>query len=1116
MFVVNIDGKIVQAKEGQTILDVARDNNIEIPTLCHDTELKPYGSCWVCAVKVEGVKGFVTACGTEVRENMVITTNSPEIYKARQMALELLLSDHYADCEAPCKIACPDHVDIQAYIAAIANNDYHQAVKIIKDTLPMPLSIGRVCPAFCEDECRRTIVDEPIAICKLKRYAADLDLGDIWSYIPDKAEYNGKKIAIIGAGPSGLTCGFYLSNQGYQVDVFESSPQAGGWLRYGIPEYRLPKAILDKEIQLMCSNGMKIHCNSPIGNAEESSLGIAKLSKDYDAVYVAIGAQKAVDMPLPGNDLQGVFLGVDYLKSVALGTSPDLGKRVAIIGGGNTAIDCARTAKRHGADVTVIYRRTREEMPADGFEIDAAYEEGVVFYPLMNPVEYIASAESPERLHEIRIEKMLLGDPDISGRRSPIPTGSYITEQFDSVIAAISQIPEVRFLAEEKNQVENTILPLSKWSTIEVDKNTMYSGLGNVFGGGDFRRGPSTAIEAIADGRIAAEQIDYWLKHNRFEKKAFRFDSKKAKKLSEVMKKEYEQYPVIERAKMPELPIKDRISNFAEVELGFTEEQAIKEANRCLECGCQVNETCALRQYASDYLVEDIVLTGEQNRHPIDDSHPFIRRDNNKCINCGRCIRICSEVQGAGVLGYIYRGFSTIVAPEYNESLTATSCESCGKCIAVCPVGALTEKHTEKKISHLSGEITYQNCVSCGLGCKIRVDSANQVIRIISHPDEEHEDFNGRNLCFYGRFGWQIFFQKERICKPMQKRDGKWYEISNREVKEILKQQLLMSPNRHFYISPELSIDELLIAKTIEGTGKASVSTLYNYQDFTDALINTNFRDLNIYRLNQAHTIVIIGEISHTLRTLCRTAQRKGTKLILIKPRESRFNLFADEICNSINEIKMPLDKKTIFVYNRNCIDDKEALEIWKKSTEVCDFEGPSGVIVNSYWDNQSGLALFDFKQSVNHESTLNFYWNTDISEANNSYNVCLSSYFDFNNSYDLYIPTPSYLEIDGFALTDDGRTSVFKNPTKSSLFYFLLNIFYESGILHPTHAEPSLWNNKAEFLLKSRTIVHKNKQWLKDYLSSVTVEGKKQDTRDIRKKKIKELYQTSKINSKK
>ncbi|HOE92172.1 MAG TPA: FAD-dependent oxidoreductase, partial [Candidatus Cloacimonadota bacterium] len=352
------------------------------------------------------------------------------------------MSDHYADCEAPCKIACPDHVDIQAYIAAIANNDYHQAVKIIKDTLPMPLSIGRVCPAFCEDECRRTIVDEPIAICKLKRYAADLDLGDIWSYIPDKAEYNGKKVAIIGAGPSGLTCGFYLSNQGYQVDVFESSPQAGGWLRYGIPEYRLPKAILDKEIQLMCSNGMKIHCNSPIGNAEESSLGIAKLSKDYDAVYVAIGAQKAVDMPLPGNDLNGVFLGVDYLKSVALGTSPDLGKRVAIIGGGNTAIDCARTAKRYGANVTVIYRRTREEMPADGFEIDAAYEEGVVFYPLMNPVEYIASAESPERLHEIRIEKMLLGDPDISGRRSPIPTGSYITEQFDSVIAAISQIPE--------------------------------------------------------------------------------------------------------------------------------------------------------------------------------------------------------------------------------------------------------------------------------------------------------------------------------------------------------------------------------------------------------------------------------------------------------------------------------------------------------------------------------------------------------------------------------------------------------------------------------------------------------------------------------------------------
>lgn len=1148
MIQIKIDGKIVQANAGQTILDVAKENNIEIPTLCHDPELNPFGSCWVCAVKVEGKKGFVTACGTNVYDKMEIVTDSDEVIKARQMALELLLSDHYADCEAPCKIACPDHVDVQAYVAAIANNDYHQAVKIIKQTLPMPLSIGRVCPAFCEKECRRTIVEEPIAIRQLKRYAADLDLNDVWSWIPEKEALKNKKIAVVGAGPSGLTCGYYLSNMGYEVDVFESAPQPGGWLRYGIPEYRLPKAILDKEIDLMCTHGMKIHCNVEIGKTDSSAsnllvkensnasyqlanktFGLAQLSKDYDAVYMAIGAQKAVDMPVKGSHLKGCYLGVDYLKAVALGNAPEIGKRVAIVGGGNTAIDCARTAKRFGADVTVIYRRTRQEMPADAFEIDAAYEEGINFYLLMNPVEYVGQATSllkesvgqatslsQEKLTHIRIEKMVLGEPDKSGRRSPKATGEFITEQFDSVIAAISQIPEVRFLAEEINQIDQTILPLSKWSTIEADENTMYTGIGNIFGGGDFRRGPATAIEAIADGRLAAENIHQWLEKGQFKAEPFRFDSKKEKKLKEVNKKEYEQYPVIERAKMPEMHAEERVTNFEEVELGFSQEQAIEEANRCLECGCQVNETCALRKYASDYMIEDMTLLGDKNRHPIDDSHPFIRRDANKCIKCGRCIRICSEVQGAGVLGYIYRGFTTLVAPEFGESLTTTTCESCGKCIAVCPVGALTEKHTEMKISHLSGDVTYQNCANCGLGCKIKVDISNQKIRMISHPDEKEADFNGRNLCFDGRFGWQVFAQKERMTEPMQKTDGKWQIIDYKEVKNILMQQLLTHKDRHFYISPQMSLEELLIAHSIQTEQKASVSTLHHYKDFTDQLVNTNFRNLRVSSLKQAHYIVIVGEISHTLRTLCRSAQRKGAKLILVNPEESRFNQFADEISPTLESVQMELDAKTIFFYNRNHLNEDQALTVWSKASEICDFEGASGVIVSSVWANQHGLALFDFHQSCKNEEGLHFYWNTDIPEYHSnhccqllkeSYNVCISSYFDFNNHYDLFIPAPSYLEMDAYAFADDGHLTLFNNPLKSNLFYTLLNVLYETGIIPPTHAEPSLWNNKAEELMSKREINSYDAEWLKAFLGKVALSNKPQYSGDFRKTKINELY---------
>ncbi|MFO7660188.1 MAG: 2Fe-2S iron-sulfur cluster-binding protein [Candidatus Cloacimonadaceae bacterium] len=217
---VTLNGTKVAADTTMTILDLAKQHGLEIPTLCHDEELKPYGSCWVCAVEVKGRRGFVTSCGTYLTDGMEIITDNEEIHQARKMALELLISDHYADCEAPCKIACPEHVDVQSYVSLIANGQYHEAIKVIKDTLPMPLSIGRVCPAFCEKECRRQLVEEPIAIRQLKRYAADEDLNDHWSYVPERLPDKGKKVAIIGGGPSGLTCGYYLSNNGYEADVF--------------------------------------------------------------------------------------------------------------------------------------------------------------------------------------------------------------------------------------------------------------------------------------------------------------------------------------------------------------------------------------------------------------------------------------------------------------------------------------------------------------------------------------------------------------------------------------------------------------------------------------------------------------------------------------------------------------------------------------------------------------------------------------------------------------------------------------------------------------------------------------------------------------------------------
>jgi formate dehydrogenase major subunit len=504
MIKINLNGKEVVAKEGQTILDVAKEHGYNIPTLCHDDDLKPYGSCWVCAVKVEGRKGFVTSCGTKIYDGMVVDTEGDSVKQARKMALELLVSDHYADCEAPCKTACPADIDVQSYVSLIANGQYHEAVKVIKDKLPMPLSIGRVCPAFCEEECRRQVVDESIAIRQLKRFAADYDAQDYWNYVPEREENKDKKVAIIGGGPSGLSCGYYLSNKGYQVKVFESMPQAGGWLRYGIPEYRLPKEILDVEIEIMCSNGMEIQCNTEIGK----EITFKQLTEEYDAVYLAVGASDAVSMAVPGNDLEGCYFGVDFLKAHALGNTPYLGKSVAVIGGGNTAIDCVRTAVRLGAKATIVYRRAEAQMPAEDFEIEAAKHEGVEFRLLTNPVEYMGV---DGKLKKIKLEKMVLGEADASGRRRPQATGEYEVVDFDSVIAAISQKPNIEFLLGENNHVDGQELPFTRWNTLETPKENMYSGLGNVFAGGDFRRGPATAVEAIGDAKTASEAIDKFL-----------------------------------------------------------------------------------------------------------------------------------------------------------------------------------------------------------------------------------------------------------------------------------------------------------------------------------------------------------------------------------------------------------------------------------------------------------------------------------------------------------------------------------------------------------------------------------------------------------------------------
>ena len=283
---ININGKEVNAVRGQTILEVARQNGIEIPTLCYDERLKSYGGCGLCVVETAGSTKLFRSCATQVAPGMVISTDSPRVRESRKLTLELLLSDHNGDCRGPCVNACPAHLDVQGYVGLIANKQYREALALIKESMPIPASIGRVCPHPCETACRRQLVEEPISIAQLKYFAADKDLESPEPYLPEKALPTGKNVAIVGAGPAGLTAAYFLARAGHGVTVYDAMPQGGGMLRYGIPEYRLPKAVLDQEIELIEKMGVEFIYNTRVG----VDISLDYLKEIYDAVFLGIGA----------------------------------------------------------------------------------------------------------------------------------------------------------------------------------------------------------------------------------------------------------------------------------------------------------------------------------------------------------------------------------------------------------------------------------------------------------------------------------------------------------------------------------------------------------------------------------------------------------------------------------------------------------------------------------------------------------------------------------------------------------------------------------------------------------------------------------------------------------
>ncbi len=463
----------------------------------------------------------------------------------------------------PCRATCPAGVNAQGYVALISQGRFSEAIEVLRRTMPFAGVCGRVCTRPCESECERDKVDEPIAIRALKRFMADYELRQGREKASPITLTKQEKVAIIGSGPAGIACAYDLVKEGYAVTVFEAAPEPGGLLRYGIPEYRLPNKIVDDEIGYVQELGVEIKTSTPVTNLEEM------FSQDYRAIFLATGAGSSQKMNIPGEDSEGVIDALDFLKKANSGNKVSLGQRVAVIGGGNAAIDAARVAHRLGAEkVAIVYRRSRVEMPAASEEIEAAEEEGIELNILAAPVRVHAQ---DGRVTDIECIKMELGEPDASGRRRPIPIeGSEFNIEVDTVIMAIGQTVD-------KDQLP-TKLEYTRQGTLSVDPVTLQTNIDGVFAGGDVVAGPADVISVVAAGKEAAISIDRYLRG---------VDLKEGRpapreRVKEVNKEGVEIKP--RQQPMPVLEPGDR-QGFTEVEFGFDEAMAIEEAKRCLNCG---------------------------------------------------------------------------------------------------------------------------------------------------------------------------------------------------------------------------------------------------------------------------------------------------------------------------------------------------------------------------------------------------------------------------------------------------------------------------------------------------------------------------------------------------